>query len=128
MIERTSPSGNVDEDGDAHGTPQQPREPALNPSSTRLRLITLTCSALAVFVSSVVASPPASAAAPSNDSFVNAQALFGAAGTVSGGNVDATREAGEPLHEQLTVANPAGRTARAGDLYRRIPVQLVEGR
>src|SRR4051794_10401614 len=34
---------------------------------------------------------------PSNDSFAAAQSLSGATGTVAGSNVDATREAGEPL-------------------------------
>jgi hypothetical protein len=47
-----------------------------------------------------VAPPPAPPAPspPANDNFVNAQIISGSAGSVSGLNVGATRETGEPVH------------------------------
>ena len=47
---------------------------------------------------SEVPTPDAPAAAPANDSFANAQLLTGASGSVTGSNVGATAEAGEPDH------------------------------
>jgi hypothetical protein len=44
----------------------------------------------------VVPAAAARTAAPGNDLFANAQALSGGSGTVSGSNVDATKESGEP--------------------------------
>ena len=43
-------------------------------------------------------------AAPSNDNFANAQVISGASATVTGSNVGATQEAGEPVHG----TNPTG--------------------
>ncbi len=45
-----------------------------------------------------------SEAAPANDAFANAQILSGASGAVTGTNVDATKEVGEPNH----TGNPGG--------------------
>ena len=44
--------------------------------------------------------PAGSAAAPSNDAFASAQVLTGESGLVTSTNAEATREAGEPEHEE----------------------------
>ena len=42
--------------------------------------------------------PPPPPPAPSNDNFANARSIFGCVANVTGTNVSATREAGEPNH------------------------------
>jgi hypothetical protein len=54
----------------------------------------------ALFVSAAQAAPPA------NDAFVSAQAIVGASGTVTGTNLEATKEPGEPNH----AGNAGGRS------------------
>lgn len=66
---------------------------------------TVRCTLLAALAAAFLtaAPPPAGAggapeAAPANDAFANAQAISGASGSVTGTNVDATKEVGEPNH------------------------------
>ena len=54
----------------------------------------------------LVAAPTASAAPPPNDALTDARVVEGATGTVSGANVDATKEPGEPAH----AGNAGGRS------------------
>jgi hypothetical protein len=56
-----------------------------------------------VVIGAVALSGAAQAAPPANDLFVNAQPLLGPAGSVTGTNLEATKEPGEPNH-----ANDAG--------------------
>ena len=53
-------------------------------------------------------SPTPTPSPPSNDNFVNAQMISGCSGSVSGTNVAATKENGEPNHEPFE--NPGGRS------------------
>ncbi len=57
--------------------------------------------ALSLNWSFVAASPPPPSTNPANDMFANAQAVTGGTGTVSGTNVAATLEAGEPNHANV---------------------------
>src|SRR2546423_1040147 len=49
-------------------------------------------------VAGLVVALPAYATAPNNDNFAAAQAISGTSGSVTGTNVEATKEAGEPNH------------------------------
>jgi hypothetical protein len=55
---------------------------------------------LLVALSSVILVPAAFAAPPPNDLFVNAQVLVGPSGSVTGTNLEATKEQGEPEHAE----------------------------
>src|SRR5213593_4436723 len=51
-----------------------------------------------VLVAGLVVALPAYATAPNNDNFAAAQAITGTSGSITGTNVEATKEAGEPNH------------------------------
>jgi len=65
----------------------------------------LLCCAGALFAGLLLARP-AAAAPPANDNFASAQALSGSSLSVSGTNVEATKQTGEPQH----AGDPGGRS------------------
>ena len=66
------------------------------PSGTRRQITTADVNAIDIFGfnSNAVAPPPP----PGNDNFAAGQLVSGCSGSVSGANIGATREAGEPIH------------------------------
>src|SRR6266571_982283 len=86
------------------GTPIWGRRQMLRRGLSRIALLTA-----GILVVVGIATTAASAAAPANDNFASAQVLSGPSGSVTGSNVDATKEAGEP--------NPAGNIGGASVWY-----------
>src|SRR2546427_606877 len=64
-------------------------------------------------VAGLVVALPAYATAPNNDNFAAAQAITGMSGSVTGTNVEATKEAGEPNHAGNAGGKSVWETARA---------------
>src|SRR5439155_685200 len=62
------------------------------------RLLRVGRAVAVALVAGLVVALPAYATAPNNDNFAAAQAISGTSGSVTGTNVEATKEAGEPNH------------------------------
>src|SRR5438093_8286358 len=62
------------------------------------RLLRVSRAVAVALVAGLVVALPAHATAPNNDNFAAAQAITGTSGSVTGANVEATKEAGEPNH------------------------------
>ncbi|PYK65642.1 MAG: hypothetical protein DME21_00610 [Verrucomicrobia bacterium] len=79
-------------------------EPYRGPSKFKPKVAGSPCGCLSIIAPLVLLIPHPGRAQPSNDAFADAQPLSVSAGSVTGSNVGATKEAGEPNH----AGNPGG--------------------